>query len=241
MSAGGYNLGSVHGANLIQPQFPDDDGGADPGLADALAGYSVGRVGEHAVLEELCDSRLLVPIVALLNSEEEVGEGELRREKESEMALPMLIGADGRRGVLAFTSAAAMARWRPDARPVAVTARQACQATLSEQAHALVLDVAGPVPFAVEGLRLQLLAEGSPLPPPHQDPEVLAAVEAAFGSETGVTGVQVTKGSSADLAVRFAVAPGQDERATVQRVADRLAELLRGRIVGGVEIGVIRR
>jgi hypothetical protein len=44
-----------------------------------------------------------------------------------------------------------------------------------------------------------------------------------------------------ELSVRFAVAADQDERATVQRVADRLAELLRGRIVGGVEIGVIRR
>lgn len=231
----------MHGANLIQPQFPNDDGRADPRLADALAGYSVGRVGEHAVLEELYDSRLLVPVVAVLNSEAEVGEGELRREKETDMALPVLIGADGRRGVPAFSSAEAMARWRPDARPVAVTARRACQATLSEQAHALVVDVAGPVPFAVEGLRLQLLAEGSPIPPPHEDPEVLAAIEAAFGSETAVTGVQVTKGGSAELSVRFAVAAGEDERATVQRVADRLAELLRGRIVGGVEIGVIRR
>jgi SseB protein N-terminal domain len=239
VSAGGYSLGTVHGANLIQPQFPDDDGSADPRLADALAGYSVGRVGEHTVLEELYDSRLLVPVVALLSSEEQVGE--LRREKESEMALPVLIGGDGRRGVLAFSSAEALARWRPDARPVAVTARQACQATLSEQAHALVVDVAGPVPFAVEGLRLQLLAEGTPIPPPHQDPEVLAAIEAAFTSETEVSGVQVTKGGSAELSVRFAIAAGQDERATVQRVADRLAELLRGRIVGGVEIGVIRR
>jgi hypothetical protein len=231
----------VHGANLIQPQFPDDDGSADPRLADALAGYSVGRVGEHTVLEELYDSRLLVPIVALLTEEETVGEGEPRREKESEMALPMLVGADGRRGVLAFTSAEALTRWRPDARPVAVTARQACQAALSEQAHALVVDVAGPVPFAIEGLRLQLLAEGSAIPPPHEDPEVLAAIEAAFGSETRVTGVQVAKGSGAELSVRFAVTADQDERATVQRVADRLAELLRGRIVGGIEIGVIRR
>lgn len=231
----------MHGPNLIRPQFPDDDGSADPRLSDALVGHSVGRVGEHGVLEALRDARLLVPVVALLGAEEKVAPGELRREKDSEMALPVLIGDDGRRGVLAFTSAEALARWRPDARPVAVTARQACEAVLSEQAHALVIDVAGPHPFAVEGLRLQLMAEGSPIPPPHRDPEVLAAVEAAFGSETAVTGVQVTRGSTADLSVRFAVGQGQDERATVQRVADRLGDLLRGRIVGGVEIAVIRR
>ncbi len=239
---------------LIQPQFPDDDGAADPRLSDALAGYAVGRVGEHAVLEVLYDSRLLVPVVALLSDDlpaggddfpgpprDQAAPGELRREKESEMAIPTLIGADGRRGVLAFTSLETLARWRADARPVPVTARQACQAAISEHAQALVVDVAGPVPFAVDGLRLRLLADGSSIPPPHEDPEVLAAIEAAFDSEPGVTGVRVGKGATAELSVRFAVSADRDERATVQRIADRLAELLRGRIVGGVELGVIRR
>jgi hypothetical protein len=226
---------------LIQPQFPDDDGAADPRLSDALGGYAVGRVGEHGVLEVLYDSRLLVPVVALLTEEEPVAPGELRREKESEMAIPALIGDDGRRGVLAFTSLETLARWRADARPVPVTARQACQAALSENAQALVVDVAGPVPFAVDGLRLKLLADGSSIPPPHEDPEVLAAIEAAFDSEPGITGIKVGKGAAAELSVRFAVGADRDERATVQRIADRLAELLRGRIVGGVELGVIRR
>ncbi|TDC40465.1 SseB family protein, partial [Actinomadura sp. KC345] len=86
-----------------------------------------------------------------------------------------------------------------------------------------------------------LLAEGRPVPPPHEDPDVLAAVEAAFGSDQSVSGVRVTEGTSAELAVRFAVVPGHDERRTVQRVSDRLAELLRGRIVGGVELNIVRR
>ena len=226
---------------LIQPQFPDDDGAADPRLSDALAGYAVGRVGQHGVLEVLYDSRLLVPVVALLTDEEPVAPGELRREKESEMAIPTLVGDDGRRGVLAFTSLDTMERWRADARPVPVTARQACQAAISENAQALVVDVAGPVPFAVDGLRLQLLADGSSILPPHEDPEVLAAIEAAFGAEPGVTGIHVAKGEMADLSVRFAITAEHDERLTTQRIADRLAELLRGRIVGGVELSVIRR
>ena len=231
----------MHGASIPQPQFPDDDGRADPRLSEALLGYAAGRVGEHTVIEELYGARLLIPVVAVLTEEAEVVPGELRREKESEMALPTLIGEDGRRGVLGFTSLESLARWRPDARPVAVHARQACQAALDEQAHALVVDVAGPVPFAVDGFRLHLLAEGRPIPPPHEDPEVLAAIEAAFASEGGVTGVQVTKGTGAELSIRFGVADDLDERATVQRVADRLAGMLRGRTVGGVEIGVFRR
>lgn len=229
------------GRTIPQPQFPADDGGADPRLRHTLAKYAVGRLGEHAVLEALQGSRLLVPVVAVLTEEAEVAPGELRREKESEMALPTLIGADGRRGVLAFTSLETLRRWRPDARPVPVHARQACQAVLDEGADALVIDVAGPIPFAVDGLRLHLLAEGRPVPPPHEDPDVLAAIEAAFGSEEAVTGVRIGKSEAAELVIRFGITPDGDERATIQRVSDRLAELLRGRIVGGVELSVVRR
>ncbi|MFI0445157.1 SseB family protein [Actinomadura sp. 6N118] len=228
------------GKTIPEPQFPADDGSADPRLAEALAGYAAGRVGEHAVLQELYDARLLVPVVAVLTEEEAVAPGELRREKSSDMALPTLVGEDGRRGVLGFTSVETLQAWRPDARPVAVHTRQACLAALDEGAHALVVDVAGPVPFAVDGLRLHLLAEGDPIPPPHEDPEVLAVIEAAFGSDPSVSGVKVARGGAAELAIRFAVVPGHDERVTVQRVSDRLAELLRGRIVGGVELTVMR-
>ncbi|TMR05479.1 SseB family protein [Actinomadura soli] len=231
----------MSGLTIPEPQFPEDDGGADPRLCEALAGYAAGRVGAHVVLRRLRGARLLVPIVAVLTEEEDVEPGEPRREKSSDMALPTLIGDDGRRGVLGFTCTETMKAWRDDARPVAVRAGEACRATLDEGADALVVDVAGPVPFAVDGLRLHLLAEGRPVPPPHEDPDVLAAVEAAFGSDQSVSGVRVTEGESTELAVRFAVVEGHDERRTVQRVSDRLAELLRGHIVGGVELSVTRR
>ncbi|MDL4771046.1 MULTISPECIES: SseB family protein [Thermomonosporaceae] len=231
----------MSGLTIPEPQFPADDGTADPRLREALTGYAAGRVAVHTVLERLAGARLLVPVVAVLTEEEDVAPGELRREKSSDMALPTLVGDDGRRGVPAFTSAAAMRAWRADARPVAVHARQACLAALDEGAHALVLDVAGPVPLAVDGIRLHLLAEGRPVPPPHEDPEVLAAIEAAFGADASVSGVRVSAGVEAELAVRFAVVPGHDEQATVRRVSDRLAELLRGRVVGGVELSIVRR
>lgn len=227
------------GPSLIKPQFPDDDGSADAALVAALTAYAAGQGGEHAVLGALSRSRVLVPIVAVLTSEETV-DG-MRREKESDMALPTLTGADGRRGVLGFTSLKTLQLWRPDARPVPVRAADACRTALDEGAEALVLDVAGPIPFAVDGVRLHLLAEGRPVPPPHQDPEVLAAIEAAFGLETGVTGVRVAPGEGAELSVRFTVEPGTDEEAAVRRVGDRLADVLRGRIVGGVELAVSRR
>jgi len=260
----------VPGPTLHQPQFPSDDGSADPRLHDALAGYAAGRVGPHHVLDRLAEARLLVPVVAApdeagtdagtdahagahtgacAGGHEECGDECHDDEhpdgscggRSGRMAMPTLIGDDGRRGVLGFTSAETLKAWRPDARPMPVTAAQACLTALDEGADALVVDVAGPVPFAVEGLRLHLLAEGRPVPPPHEDPDVLAAVEAAFGSEEAVAGVRVGAGSAAELAIRFSVRPGHDERAAVQRVSDRLAELLRGKIVGGVELTIARR
>lgn len=142
---------------IPRPLDPDDDGRAAPALAAALASYQDGTAGPADVLAVLTGARLLVPVVALL-TESEVGEHGLRQEKESEMALPKLVGKDGRQAVLAFTGTDALARWRPDARPVQASTPQVCQAAAHEQAAAVVVDVAGPVPFVIEGEVLEALA-----------------------------------------------------------------------------------
>src|SRR5690606_19351510 len=103
VSDGGYSRPGVARPTIAEPPIPEDDGSADPRLCEALTGYAAGRVGVHTVLRRLQGARLLVPIVAVLTEEEDVAPGELRREKSSEMALPTLIGDDGRRGVLGFT------------------------------------------------------------------------------------------------------------------------------------------
>ena len=224
----------MSGRNIPQPEFPDDDGTAAAALEAALRAYAEGRGGEHAVLAALGGSRLLVPVVAVLTEEESV-DG-LRREKESEMALPTLVGEDGRRAVLAFTSTAALARWRPDARPVAVRTRQACQAAVDEPADAVVLDVAGPVPYTIEGARLHVFAEGGAITAPHEDPYVLAAVHAAAGGLPGVTGVQVGPGTQAALAIRLRLADGADRQAALRAAAARLPEHLGGLVAGGVQL-----
>ncbi|MBG0830947.1 SseB family protein [Planomonospora sp. ID67723] len=136
--------------SIPQPLVPGDDGGADVSVTSALAGYSAGTAGAGEVVAALSGARLLVPVVALLTSSE-VGEHGLRQEKESEMALPKLVGKDGREAVLAFTGAETLKRWRPDARPIQSTVPQVCQAAAHEGAAAVVVDVAGPVPFVIEG------------------------------------------------------------------------------------------
>jgi hypothetical protein len=235
----------VSGRSIPQPEFPADDGSAAPELETALRAYAEGRGGEHAVLAALNGARLLVPVVAVLTEDETV-DG-LRREKESEMALPTLVGDDGRRGVLAFTSTETLARWRPDARPVAVRAGDACRAALDEPADAVVIDVAGPVPYAIEGARLRVMAEGGAITAPHDDPHVLAAVHAAVhaaaggraGVTPGVTAIQIGPGGEAALTVRLRLADDADEQAVLRTAAARLSEHLRGLVFGGVQISVI--
>jgi len=197
----------VRTLNATEPQFPGDDGAADPAVAAALAAYAAGQGSEHAALTALATCRLLVPVVAVLTGEEggapadgEGGSGAaqdpggqrgLRREKSTEMALPTLIGHDGRAAILAFTSLDALTRWRPDARPVPVPAARAWLAG-TEEASAVVIDVAGPVALAVEGARLAALAAGRPVPLPHQDPDVLAALRTALATEPLISQAALT-------------------------------------------------
>ncbi|GIH27364.1 hypothetical protein Aph01nite_56740 [Acrocarpospora phusangensis] len=142
--------------SIPNPLAPNDDGSADPAVAAALSGFESGTATAADVLTALSTARLLVPVVALL-TESEIGAHGLRQEKQSEMALPKLIGKDGRAAVLAFTSVSALQLWRPDARPIQATTPQVCKAALHEEAAAVMIDVAGPVPFPIEGPLLHAL------------------------------------------------------------------------------------
>ena len=104
-------------------------------------------------------ARVLVPVVAVLG-EVEVDDRGLAHDKTSDMATALLTGQDGRQALLAFTGLDTLAAWRADARPVPVSASVAAQSAIQEGAAALVLDVAGPTTYAVEGDVLDALARG---------------------------------------------------------------------------------
>jgi len=221
-----------------------DDGSADSRVTAALDAYAAGRGGEHAVLAALDASRLLVPVVARLAAAEMAGPAELRREKSSEMALPTVIGTDGRAALPAFTSAAALARWRPEARPVPVPAAQVWRSG-AQDASAVVIDIAGPVPLAVDGARLAALAEGRPPPLPHEDPDVVALVHAALTAEPAVAGYRLLPGEDGtDLTLCLVPVPGCDPaQAAFTGAAERASRrVLAGagpRVRRGIQVAVI--
>jgi hypothetical protein len=250
---------------------PTDRGEPDPQVAAALNAFAAGQGSEHAALTALAGARLLVPVVAVLAEAEAEARAEaddeagvaaaggglspdhpapggaarpgrpLRRERVSEMALPILIGSDGRRAVLAFTGLRSLAGWRPDARPVPVTARQVWQAGV-EDASAVVIDVAGPVPLAVDGARLAALAEGRPVPLPHEDPDMRALADSALAGEPLITDFALLPGEGgSDLTVQLTLADGYGPvhvhaQAAIQRAIERFVAAGSGRVRRGITV-----
>jgi len=105
---------------------------------------------------------------------------------------------------------------------------------------AVVIDVAGPVPLAVEGARLAALAAGQPVPPPHEDPDVRAEVQAAVAAEPAIAGFSLAPGhpGAADLAITLHLAPRQDADlgSAVNRAAAGIATRLGARLRRGIEV-----
>ncbi|MFE7263165.1 SseB family protein [Streptomyces sp. NPDC057592] len=224
--------------NIPDPGYSDDDGTADPALAAALAAWAQDRKAVGPVLEALKGARLLVPVVAVLGEVEEDENG-LRREKTSDMAVPTLQAGD-RRALPAFTSTDTLARWDPQARPVAVPLHQALQAAAHEKADTVVLDLAGPVAFELTGSALLALAEGRTSADPLDDPAVTSAVRNAVAGEPSVLRAHLGPGR-ADGTLALVLAPGTDPAEAARRVAEVLAadEVLRARLVRGLDLALL--
>jgi hypothetical protein len=144
---------------LLDTGFSGDGGEAAPEVTAALTAYAADPGCYAETLAALQAARLLVPVVAVLG-EVEYDDAGLAHDKSSDMAAVLLQGADGRLALLAFTGTDSMLRWNPEARPVPVATELAARAAVQEGAAALVVDVAGPVTFVVEGEDLQGVASG---------------------------------------------------------------------------------
>ncbi len=240
-------------------RYRDDRGDADPAVAAALAAYAAGTGGEHAVLVALAASRLLIPVVAVLADEpagaaavdggrsrgpdglpggQASGAGGLppQGEKASEVAMPSIIGRDGRPALPAFTCLDALRRWRPAARPVPVPAIGVWQSAVAESS-AVVIDIAGPVPLSIDGARLAAMAGGT-APAMHEDPDVWQEVAAAAAAVA--PGIRIRLGPAPDgLDFTLELAPPAGaSRPVPDLAASQIAEAAMARLAGRVRAGV---
>jgi hypothetical protein len=222
------------------PRFRADQGDADPAVSDALAGYAEGRLDEREVLTALAAVRLLVPVIAVRSADTDAGAAAAgdaaAGEKGSEMRVPAIIGRDGRAAMPAFTSLASLQRWQPSARPVPAPAVGVFQSAV-ELSQAVIVDIAGPVPVAIEGSRLDALASGQPPPFLHEDPDVRTAVAAAAASQPA--GVRVRLGPPpADADLLLELAPADPAAAVPAGLADALAADIGARLAGRIRRGI---
>lgn len=218
------------------------------------------------MLVALTGSRLLVPVVAVLADDPTgppdavggaspggvsgsgrgaptdvgtsgAGGHPIQGEKASEMAMPSIIGRDGRPALPAFTSRDAIRRWRPEARPVPVPAVGVWQSAVQESC-AVVIDIAGPVPLAIEGARLATMAAGAPVPAMHEDPDVWQQVAAAAA---GVApGIRVRLSAAPDgLDFTLELAPPAGAtRPVPELAASQIADAATARLAGRVRLGI---
>lgn len=250
-------------------RFRDDRGEADPAVTAALAAYAAGTGTEQAALTALANARLLVPVVAVRADHiadgqdsgahargghtvsHPDGESVVRQapgkdtvpavigEKAGEMAMPAIVGHDGRRALPAFTSARALQGWQPGARPVPVPAAGVWQSAVQEST-AVIIDIAGPVPLAVEGARLAVLASGGLVPPLHEDPDVWQFVAAVAGRIAPGVRVRLSSPQGAvDFTLELAPPEGADGLVSAEvaaRIGGAVTDGLAGRIRNGVAV-----
>jgi hypothetical protein len=229
------------GAQIPEPEFAGDDGSADPELAGVLHDWWTGQATGYDVVDVLSTHRLIVPVVAVADEVDE-GENGLRHEKSSHMATVTLIQPDGRRGLLAFTSMESLAAWDPQARGIPAGSRRVAEAAKQESADAVLIDVAGPVLYALTEPALTAVAEGRPWLRPHLDPEIHAAVDTVAAGIAGLASHEVIDGAlqKMDVLIMLEIEPGGDVSALAEVLIDQLAEidLVRDRCPRGVGIGV---
>ena len=231
--------------NIPDPGFSGDDGSADPRLAAALARHAAepSPDSEHELLAALVGARLMVPIVAILGEVETDADG-LKHDKSSDMAVPTVTAPDGRKGLPAFTSLEALARWRADARPAPVPARQAVQAAWSEKADALLIDLAGPAFYELSGAAMRAVAEGRVMVRATDDPMVAEAVCGLLAQHPVVLRAHLLPSGETDALLALVPDPAADAETlgpAVQQLAAALAadELLRIRLDRGLDLAVV--
>jgi hypothetical protein len=144
------------GTEIPTSAFADDDGSADDDLREVLAQYAQTADAETAreLLDLLVVARLLVPVVSVVDSMEE------GVEKDSHMSSVEFQSQDGRKALIAFTGNDAVQMWDAEARPIPRLAYEVAQGAVEQGYDAILLDLSGPTPVAIDGMLLSLLAIG---------------------------------------------------------------------------------
>jgi hypothetical protein len=165
--------------------------------------------------------------------------GQRGGEKRSDMAMPTIVGRDGRRALPAFTCLQSLSLWQPAGRPVPVPAAAVWQSAVNESS-AVVIDIAGPVPIVVDGARLTALAGGGPVPWLHEDLDVWQLAAAVAAEHAPGIRVRLSQPRTGlDLTVELAppaTAAGQVPDQVAARIGEAISMRLADRAPRGIAV-----
>jgi hypothetical protein len=212
---------SVAGRELpASSPFAGDDGSCDLRLRTALEAYGRGDGSLAQVVTALAGTRVLVPVLAALETAGivEVGDHRHTIDKEASAGIVALRAPDGRTALPVFSSVASMAAWRPDARPVPFDIARATLSAVTEQWELVVLDPGGPTTVLIGRPAVWALAQQREWQPAvvrtqgrdTVDPRIRSAIGRAVGSVSGVLAADAVPGRRAEVAVVLTLVPGLD-------------------------------
>lgn len=206
-----------------------DDGSAPEQLLEALRRFHAREAGEESVIDAIRGSRLLIPLVTNLG-DSDTNERGLAIDKSHELSIITVAGPDGRNVMPAFSSAAAMASWNPDARPVPADAIRVALAAAEENTDLVVLDATTDTEFVIRRPALWAIAQSTAWTPSYASRQVADAFTASIATELSVLTVELAAGdpdarlTGPELTVRLELVAGLTRTeldATLARLAKR--------------------
>jgi hypothetical protein len=188
-SAGQPWAGRQFGAS----EHSDDDGLAPAALLAALRRFQDREAGEESVVDALRDARLLIPLVTTLG-DSAVNDRGLTIDKTQELSIITVAGPDGRNVLPVFSSAAAMTKWNPAARPVPSDAVRVALAAAQENTDLVVLDPTSETEYVIRRPALWAIAQSQPWTPSYASTEVADAFGESIMTELSVLSVRLSAG-----------------------------------------------
>lgn len=203
------------GRHFEQNPSSGDDGSAPPLLVEAIARFQAGEAGEWEVVEAFRESRLLIPLLAVLG-EAGVNEHGKTIDKSQELSIVTVGGPDGRNVLPVFSSVAAMTAWNAKARPVPADGVRVALAAASENTDLVVLDPTSETEFAIRRPALWAIAQQREWVPSYASAPVAAEFARLASDEPAVRSVALAPGdptarlAGPELAVQLRLIDGLD-------------------------------
>jgi len=228
---------SWSGRTLPASGFEDDSGEPDPQLVAALAATARRPTArrERDLLDAVAGARWLVPVVAVHDvvggamASAAAGRGEHAVEASTDLAVVLVTGPGGQRGLPVFTGLSALQAWSASARPVPVSSAAAARAALSEGCEVMLVDPGCEHAAVLRPSMVWALAERRPWLPGHLDPVLAEGIRRSVTAEDVVGSHAVDAGELAgagivrvSLALRAGLGSEQ-VREVLARIGERVA------------------